>query len=197
MPERVDGRSLRYQHRRPELLEAATEYALDHGVTNLAMRPLAQAIGVSHATLLHHFDTRENLVAEILDTVRQRTPLPAADDADALNELWAHWSSPDGRRQFRLLFEAYGQAITSPDRNQRMLDHVVSDWLGVISGYLESAGCPSDERDALATLILAQVRGLQLDLLTTGDRKRIDAAFALLRSTLEQRRAAWSGTSAT
>jgi AcrR family transcriptional regulator len=196
MSERVDGRTLRYQHRRPELLEAATDYALDHGVTHLAMRPLAEAIGVSHATLLHHFGTRENLIAEILENVRRSTALPPADP-DALTALWTHWSSPEGQRQFRLLFETYGQALISPDRHQRMLEHVVTDWLEVIAGYLDGAGCPSGERDALATFILAQVRGLQLDLLTTADRNRVDAAFALLRDTLEQRRAAWStGTTA-
>ena len=196
MSERVDGRSLRYRHRRPELLEAATDYALDHGVTNLAMRPLAEAIGVSHATLLHHFGTRENLIAEILENVRQSTPLPPADE-DALTALWAHWTSPEGRRQFRLLFETYGQALMAPDRHQRMLEHVVADWLDVIAGYLDGAGCPAGERDGLATFILAQVRGLQLDLLTTDDRGRAEAAFAVLRDTLEQRRATWmAGTKA-
>ncbi|RZI53447.1 MAG: TetR/AcrR family transcriptional regulator, partial [Pseudonocardia sp.] len=34
--ERVDGRTLRYQHRRPELLAAATEYVLDHGIGDVS-----------------------------------------------------------------------------------------------------------------------------------------------------------------
>ena len=36
--ERVDGRTLRFQHRRPELLDAATEYVLDHGIANLSLQ---------------------------------------------------------------------------------------------------------------------------------------------------------------
>jgi AcrR family transcriptional regulator len=38
--ERVDGRTLRFQHRRPELLAAATEYVLDHGIAGLSLRRL-------------------------------------------------------------------------------------------------------------------------------------------------------------
>ncbi|WP_222842029.1 hypothetical protein [Cystobacter ferrugineus] len=53
--EHIDGRRLRYQHRRPELLNDIADYVLEHGVGGLAMRPLAVALGVSHGTLLHHF----------------------------------------------------------------------------------------------------------------------------------------------
>jgi hypothetical protein len=38
--ERVEGRTVRFQHRRPEQLAAATEYVLDHGVAGLSLRRL-------------------------------------------------------------------------------------------------------------------------------------------------------------
>ena len=41
---RVDGRTLRYQHRRPELLAAATEYVLDNGIGDLSLRDMARAL---------------------------------------------------------------------------------------------------------------------------------------------------------
>jgi AcrR family transcriptional regulator len=189
--ERVDGRSLRYQHRRPELLAAAADRALDHGVANLTLRSLAEAIGVSHPTLVHHFGSRENLIAEILEHVRERQRLPGTPGADRLQAVWDDLSTPDGQRQFRLLFEAYGQALISPERFERLLDHVVDDWLEVITGDLTAAGCPPADAPPLATFLIAEIRGLQLDLLATGDRARVDRAFALLLETYRARAAGW------
>jgi hypothetical protein len=47
----------------------------------------------------------------------------------------------------------------------------------MISAQLSRSGYSPQEADTLATLLLAQVRGLQLDLLLTGDRTRVDRAI--------------------
>ncbi|WP_238395525.1 TetR/AcrR family transcriptional regulator [Mycolicibacterium sp. CBMA 295] len=67
---RVDGRTLRYQHRRPELLAAATEYVLDHGIGDLSLRNMARALGVTHATLLRHFSSKEDLILQVIAKIR-------------------------------------------------------------------------------------------------------------------------------
>jgi DNA-binding transcriptional regulator YbjK len=41
MAEQIDGRTLRYQHRRSELLDAVGEYVLDHGIATLSLRRVA------------------------------------------------------------------------------------------------------------------------------------------------------------
>ncbi|WP_414171570.1 TetR/AcrR family transcriptional regulator [Clavibacter tessellarius] len=69
----VDGRRLRYAHRRGELLRAATEHVLEHGLDDLTLRGLADGVGVSHATLVHHFATRDGLIAEIVERVLAET----------------------------------------------------------------------------------------------------------------------------
>jgi hypothetical protein len=55
----------------------------------------------------------------------------------------------------------------------------------MIANRLEADGWTEAQALARATLFLAQVRGLQLDLLLTNDRARLDAAFEV---SLEQLR---------
>jgi len=196
---RVDGRTLRFQHRRPEILEAVMEHVLEHGLGDVSLRSLAAAVGVSHVTLRHHFGSKEELVAEIFDEIRARQEIPAdiaaEDGAALLRRLWEAWTGERGLRQFRLLFEAYGQALMAPDRYRRFLDGVVGEWLAIIEAWALSAGCPADEAPRFATLLIAQLRGLALDLLATGDRARVDAAFDDVVDDAERRRAAWAVSS--
>ncbi len=49
--------------RRQELAEQATDYALEHGLIGLSLRPLAQALGTSDRMLLYHFTDKDDLVA--------------------------------------------------------------------------------------------------------------------------------------
>lgn len=195
----VDGRRLRYAGRRHDLLNAITKYVIENGVSGLSMRPLAKDIGVSHASLLHHFGTKENLLAEVIENMRRETIPPAlisgtADDPVALLTAW--WTERTAEpvlRRYRVMLEIYVQAVLEPDRYERFLDHFVGQWITALENGLRSAGCPDAHVTPEATLILAQVRGLCLDLLGTGDRDRVDAAFALLRDWLATRIEQWRG----
>jgi AcrR family transcriptional regulator len=174
------GRPVNVERRR-QLLEAAVDYAIDHGMSGLSLRPLAAALGTDPPVLLHHFGSKEELLVQILNRVRDRLR-QVSQTADTttprarLEAIWAWASDPRHERFYRLFFEAYGLALQHPDRYREFLDHVVHDWLGELSGDLEP------ER---VTLAVAAVRGLLLDLLTTGDRSRVDSAAHLLDSLLE------------
>ena len=157
--------------RRAELLARAVDYAAEHGVADLTLRPLAAALGVQPNTLVHHFGTKEQLLSEILNGVRDRLRAMRAragadHDRDPLHATWSWTSDPARLPFFRFFFEAYGVALRHPDRYAPFLDRVVSDWIPAA--------------DAVpATLELAVQRGLLLDLLTTGDRDRVQAALEL------------------
>lgn len=156
--------------RRAELLSAAVDYAVEHGVAELTLRPLARALGVQPNTLTHHFGTKEQLLSEILNGVRDR--LRAMRDQarpsprpDPLLTVWQWTADPAREPFFRFFFEAYGVALRRPGDYTAFLGRVVSDWI--------------DPRAPIeATLELALVRGLLLDLLTTGDRDRVERALA-------------------
>jgi hypothetical protein len=68
----------------------------------------------------------------------------------------------------RLFFETYALALRQPDRYSNFLQHAVRDWLDEPLAAVD---------DISATLAIATVSGLLLDLLTTGDRSRVEAAM--------------------
>src|SRR5215468_11131787 len=56
--------------RHNELLDRAYEYALEHGLADLSLRPLAAAIGSSPRVLLYLFGSKEGLVRALLARAR-------------------------------------------------------------------------------------------------------------------------------
>ena len=193
---RVDGRTLRYQHRRPELLAAATEYVLDHGIGDLSLRDMARGLGVTHATLLRHFSSKEDLLLQVVEKIRadfvdqlaNDEQLRSARPASALlRATWKRLCEPAEQRQFVLLFELVGRATRDGGRVAELAKSSIDDWLTVISAQLSRIGYPPKDADTLATLLLAQVRGLQLDLLLTGDRRRVDRAIDALIEMVDRR----------
>lgn len=192
---RIDGRSLRFQHRRPELLAAATEYVLAHGVTELSLRPLASALGVTHATLLRHFSSKDELIVAVLNNIRTdliaeldlRTEFGTArSTGESLRLVWRRLCEPSEQRQFRLLFELVDYHSRKTDGDHDLITSIVTSWLEAIAESLRRDGWPPEDASALATLILAQVRGLQLDLLVSGDRARVDRALEFSLRLLER-----------
>jgi AcrR family transcriptional regulator len=183
--ERVDGRTLRFQHRRPELLAAATEYVLDHGIAGLSLRPVAQALGVTHATLLRHFSSKDELIKCVVEKIRtdlfaQVTADSELQEAGSTAELlritWRRLCEPKEQRQFLLLFEIVAGKGWQSDGGGELTRPMLDD-VDFISGWLRQDGWAPEDASALATLLLAQIRGLQLDLLVSGDRARADRAF--------------------
>jgi AcrR family transcriptional regulator len=160
--------------RRQALLDGAIDYAVAHGVTDLSLRPLAAALGTQAPVLLHHFGTKEQLLAAVVTGVRDRLralgrDAEAARPRAGLGTVWAWASDPAQAPFLRLFFECYGLALRHPDRYGAFLDSVVQDWLDEPMAAVD---------DTSATIAIAVVRGLVLDLLTTGDRDRVDAAMA-------------------
>src|SRR3954447_15047378 len=98
--------------RRDELAEAATDYALEHGLIGLSLRPLAQALGTSDRMLLYHFRDKDDLVATILRSTTSRSvrsllalPTPR-DPRAAVLELWRAVTTGPQERCQRLYVEA-------------------------------------------------------------------------------------------
>ncbi|MER7420461.1 TetR/AcrR family transcriptional regulator [Micromonospora peucetia] len=195
--EHIDGRRLRYQHRRPELLDAVVDYALSHGLAGLAMRPLAEAVGVSHGTLLHHFGTKEALLTEVTDALRQRLT-DAAGVADSFGTLadlglwWRRSTTADSLPVYRLLFEVFAQATREPERYERFLQQAMRDALGLMQLLVMAEGCPGEQAPLIASMIVAQARGLQLDLLATNDRERVDHTFSVFIDLIGHLRQSWT-----
>ena len=184
------GRPVNHQ-RRAELLDAAVDYAVEHGFAELSWRPVACGLGVSTTTLVHHFGTKEQMLEAILGRLRERTFVATSDAvadrpglAAAARAVWTRTSEPRRSAEFRLFFAVYGRALQAPERFAEFLDRVVADWM---RSLVEAQGSGTDPAEAArtATLVIATIRGLLLDLLTTGDRDRVQDAAEAFLATLE------------
>lgn len=169
--------------RRSALLDAAVDYAIDYGFADLSWRPVARALGVSTTTLMHHFGTKERMLEAILGRVRDRIFVattdqaePHTDSADAARAIWAWSADPQRRAIFRLFFTVYGRALQQPEQFDSFLSRVVTDWMQALDPAVPPLPDGADQ-DTHKTLVIATIRGLLLDLLTTGDEPRVHRAF--------------------
>ena len=159
--------------RRQDLLDAAIDYASEHGISELSLRPLAAALDTQAPVLLHHFGSKEQLLVLILNGVRDRLrdrgrAAEGAQPRAGLGAVWEWASDPAQDAFLRLFFEGYALALRHPERYAEFLDRVVQDWLATPMAAVD---------DISATLAIATIRGLLLDLLATGQRDRVEAAM--------------------
>jgi AcrR family transcriptional regulator len=185
------GRPVDHQ-RRAELLDAVVDYTVEHGFSEVSWRPVAVALGVSPTTLVHRFGTKEQMLVAILGRLRERIRAATSDRvgeqpglAAAARAAWTGTSDPQQWPEFRLFFAAYGRALQAPQQFAGFLDQVVADWM---SDLIDAQGPGTDPATATrtATLVIATIRGLLLDLLATGDRDRVQDAAESFLATLGQ-----------
>jgi AcrR family transcriptional regulator len=161
-----------------QLLDACTDYALEHGLPG-RLSPLAAATGVSNRMLLYHFGTRDGLLRAVLLRARERQRaqfgelLRVRDDEPYLATLRKAWSEMTGERG-RPFLDMFGRL--REDAEQQLWPgfrrEATTDWLGPLEDGMRSLGL-----ERRATLTLAVIRGLIMDLEATGDADRIDRAF--------------------
>ncbi|WP_231406912.1 TetR/AcrR family transcriptional regulator [Streptomyces sp. MC1] len=171
--------------RRAHLVNMAVDYVAAHGLTDLSLRGLGDAIGVSHRMLIHYFGSKEQLLVEIVRTSeqRQRDLLsqlrlePGLSPADAARLLWEQLADPRLAGQERLFFEVCGYALRGRPEAAPVLEGLVNDWLEPLVAAEVGRGVDPAVARNRARLGLATVRGLLLDLLATGDRAGVDAAM--------------------
>lgn len=170
------------RHKQPEIrdriLDACVDHALAHGLPD-RLEPLATASGTSTRMLIYHFGTRDDLLRETLRRARQRqrdffgelvAPRPDEPYLDTLRQAWRTMTGPAGRpylSMFGKLRENAGQQLWPGFRRES-----TTDWLQPLEAGMRSIGRPE-----LGTLVLAVIRGLIMDIETTGDAPRADRAF--------------------
>ncbi len=183
----TDGRALRWEHRKPQLLQAATEYILENGVADMTLRPLGAAVGASITTLIRQFGSKEELIHEVCREIHGQM-ISAFDQfwarsdgrpVDVLRALWNLWLGPEYSRQFVFLFELYGLALREPDRYEWFAQSVVHDWKTPLENALRASGIDAGKAGDLATLVLGIIRGLYLENAATHGTDRVNSAFEL------------------
>lgn len=168
--------------RKAELLELAYRYVLDHGLVDLSLRPLAAAIGSSPRVLLFLFGSKDGLIRALLararaDELSMLEGLPQGSLADVAGRIWTWASEPRHRPVLVLWAQAYVRSLTEPDGPwTSFAQSTVEDWLAVLAAAQPPAVRRTRAGLAQRTQVLAVLRGAILDLIATGDTRRITTA---------------------
>jgi AcrR family transcriptional regulator len=165
------------ERRRQELLDEVIDELAAGGIGGRSLRDIAEAVGTSHRMLVHHFGSRDELLVTVVEEVERRqaatlTDLPD-DPAEAVEAMWADLRRRRVRPLERLFFECYARGAQGEEPFTRLVPAAVHGWLAAVDERTGGAADP-----AMARLGLATIRGLLLDLVATGEEKRVDAAAA-------------------
>lgn len=181
--------------RRRDLLDEVVAYLAEHGLADVSLRPLAHALGVSVNALAHHFGTKDELVIAALQrSVEQQAAVqagwlagsPKLTQADLLRRWW-RWinASPANLAIVRLGLEAASLDATVTGLPGPVRADQIGVWRAIIEDRLVAEGLPSAQASIEASLVKAAFTGLIVDLLATGDRRRLTKALDLALDRLE------------
>jgi AcrR family transcriptional regulator len=173
--------------RREALLDKILDYACDHGISELSLRPLAKAVGSSPRVLLYYFGSKDELLVEVIGRARARqlTQLANVKFTSGLSAreicslCWQMMSDHRYEPLYRLFYEVFALATIDPKRFPGFIDRAIGDWLAFIAAPSIAAGTPHENAYAFATMVLAGFRGFLMDLCATHDRERVDRAVEL------------------
>lgn len=171
--------------RREDVLDRIVEHLLAQGVRDLTVRRLAGAVGTSHRMLNYYFGSKEELLRAVYTALRTRfTQLVGAaaatvDDKVPLGRLLWNAMLADPR-VLPLMGQIAGLALLEPEIYGELAAEHLRELVRLNEAILAESLVPDDRRPAMATLIVAAIRGLQIDLVTTKDRERVEAAFTEL-----------------
>lgn len=168
--------------KRAELLKQVVDYLQVHGLAQMSLSPLAEAIGTTKRMLLYYFGSRENLLAQALATCRPDAHAMFDDVHDttglhqAAHALWEAMTVGEQSRAIRMLLQLLSLATTHPEQYGRIAADTVEIMLAPIAAAYVRLGHPPQQARAGATLLVSGLRGLCQDRLVTHDAARTDAA---------------------
>jgi AcrR family transcriptional regulator len=166
-----------------ELLDRVVAYLAEHGLGEMSLRPLAVALGTSPNRLVHHFGTKQELLAAALARAIQLqvevrdgwlARRPEMTQADQLRKWWK-WlnASPANLSLARLGLEAATLEATHTGLPGEVRAEQIGLWRTNIERQLVVEGLSPPEAEIEASLLKAMFTGLMVDLMATGDRARL------------------------
>ena len=173
---------------RQRLLDLVAGYCLEHGVADLRLRRVGEAVGSNNRMLLYYFGSKEQLVAAALLAATRRFPRIAGafdtletSDAPIEERLVAAWRSLSAAENvpfIKLFFEVIGLAIHQPGRFDEFFASISHQWVDRVAAVLRREGLGRAVAQRTGREIVAVWRGLQLDLVSGHERRPLDAVNA-------------------
>jgi AcrR family transcriptional regulator len=169
--------------KRREILEAALGLIADRGYRNSSLQEIADAVGLTKAGVLHYFDSREDLVKEVLrerdQADRDRLLPPGGDAVSLMIETVRHNQTVPG------LVQLYSRLVVESEAPEHAgHDYIATRYAEITRGLADDirarqeAGTLRGNVDATAAarILIAVSDGLQLQWMHDAD---IDMSAAL------------------
>jgi AcrR family transcriptional regulator len=164
---------------RDALLDATIACLVEDGYANTTTSRVAERAGVSRGAHLHHFQTRQALVAAAMERLAERRGaelLAAAEDlpegrerlVQGLDLLWASYANP----LFQAALDLWSHARTDADLRERLVpvERRLDRQTLAITRQLFPTIAGQPDFDRLIELAVSTIRGLALlDTLHPGD----------------------------
>jgi AcrR family transcriptional regulator len=187
-----------------ELLDEVVAYLGKHGLGAVSLRPMALALGTSLNRLVHHFGSKDELVAAALERAIEVQAVLEAGWVEGdphirqteIHRRWWAWmnASPENLAMVRLGYEAATLDATASGIPGNVRAAQVGTWREFIERRLEVAGVPAEASPLEATMIKATFTGLVTELFATGDRQRLSAVLEEWLSRVDDRLASYALT---
>jgi AcrR family transcriptional regulator len=174
-----------YRHSEAEIVEAAAAVALEHGMSGLTYRRVADRLEISDRMVVYYLPTKADLIvaATTALSVKLQHLLAEAfgddrrDPDGLLRKAWPVLTTPAAERIFAIFFEAMGLAAGGTDPYDQLVPAMMQAWLDWLTTRTTGSTPSARRRNALA--VIARVDGLLLVRLTLGADASNDAARAL------------------
>ncbi|MEU5266022.1 TetR/AcrR family transcriptional regulator [Amycolatopsis sp. NPDC021455] len=185
--------SPRGEARRRELLAKITDDVAENGLVDFSLRRAARAAGTTHKVLLYHFESAEDLLRQVVVTLRERRvgnalAAGAGSSPTLAGRVRVAWESLREETQLRrVLDQAMGLAMYDPGRYAALGRGASQQYLPTLVSF-----CPEDWPEGrkleVASMILAALRGFLVNLLIDDDLAA--AGFEALLRAVEREEAA-------
>jgi AcrR family transcriptional regulator len=174
-----------YRHSEEEIVDAAAAVALEHGMSGLTYRRVADRLEISDRMVVYYLPTKADLVLAATTAVSVKLQELLAEafgderrDPDALvRKAWPVLTTPAAERVFAIFFEAIGLAAARTDPYDQLVPAIMQAWLDWLT--IRSSGSSPSARRRNALAVIARVDGLLLVRQTLGTDAANDAARAL------------------
>ena len=135
--------------------------------------------------LVHHFGTRDALIAGALQIARRRQLAhaqdhfaPGPDAAVVLASAWPWLVDSETRKYFRLFGQVAAlETLQARDAPSELRTRLATDWKPLFRSLFAADPRHRDDADALAELLLAVYRGLAIELVIGSDEADLRRAY--------------------
>jgi AcrR family transcriptional regulator len=189
-PRRRPTRAEQRAATRQAILVATGSCLVDDGYAELTTRRIAQRAGVAQSTLMHHFPTREVLLADAVTYLATRLAEDALDDLDlhalrtpqhreaVLDQAWSRFTSPEALAAAQL----WAAAWTEPELAATLgdLERRLSAILLATAGALFPEESEHERFPVLLDTMVSLIRGLVMAVPVAG-RDAVDGRWSAMK----------------